>query len=90
MISFGIGIVVKAIVKEDRQSAKLKPRMIRWYVVFIPLIDRSTMEIIIIEERKEIEPVTIGMIMSVFVNRSESSLRVSDMMMFLLFFGIED
>jgi hypothetical protein len=43
------------------------------------------MEIIIIEERKEIEPVTIGMIISVFVNRSEPSLRVSDMMMLLLF-----
>eukprot|EP00979_Chaetoceros_neogracilis_P014807 scaffold4906_cov158-Chaetoceros_neogracile.AAC.1 len=67
MTSLGIGIVVKAIAKDVKQSAELNPRMIRWYVVLIPLIDRSTMEIIIIEDRKDIDPVTIAMIIPAFV-----------------------
>jgi hypothetical protein len=67
MTSLGIGIVVKAIAKDVKQSAELNPRMIRWYVVLMPLIDRSTMEIRIIEDKRDMDPVTVGMIIPAFV-----------------------
>jgi hypothetical protein len=67
MTSLGIGIVVKAIMRDVKQSAELMNKMIRWYVVLMPLIDRITMEIIIIEDKKDMDPVTIGMIIPAFV-----------------------
>jgi hypothetical protein len=58
--------VVKAIAKDVKQSAELNPRMIRWYVVLMPLLDRRTMEIITIEDKKDMDPVTIAMIIPAF------------------------
>jgi hypothetical protein len=72
MTSLGIGIVVKAIMRDVKQSAELNPKMIRWYVVLMPLLDRSTMEIIIIEDRKDMDPVTIAMTIPAFVKEIES------------------
>ena len=66
--------MVKAIAKDVKQSAELNPRMIRWYVVLMPLIDRSTMEIIIIEDKRDMDPVTVGMIIPAFVKSNESIL----------------
>jgi hypothetical protein len=53
--------------RDVKQSAELMNKMIRWYVVLMPLIDRITMEIIIIEDKKDMDPVTIGMIIPAFV-----------------------
>jgi hypothetical protein len=89
MTSLGIGIVVRAIAKDVKQSAELNPRMIRWYVVVTPLIDRSTMEMIIIEDRKDMDPVTIAMIIPAFVKKNESiSLAISfDMILVFVMFS---
>jgi hypothetical protein len=84
MTSLGIGIVVKAIAKDVKQSAELNPRMIRWYVVLMPLIDRSTMEIIIIEDKRDMDPVTVGMIIPAFVKSNESTL-ISGIVVLCLF-----
>jgi len=69
--------------RDVKQSAELNPRMIRWYVVLIPLIDRRTMEIIIIEDRKDMDPVTIAMMIPAFVKRNDSMSISSDIMMLL-------
>jgi hypothetical protein len=84
MTSLGIGIVVKAIAKDVKQSAELMQRMIRWYVVLIPLIDRRTMEIIVIEDRKDMDPVTIAMIIPALVKWKDDSTPVSSDIMLVL------
>ena len=42
------------------------------------------MEMIVNEERKDMDPVTIGMMIPVFVKRNEDSLNVSEDMAFFL------
>ena len=72
MTSLGIGIVVKAIMTDVKQSARLNPSMIRWYVVLIPLFERSTIDMIVDEDRKDMDPVTIGITTPAFVKKNDS------------------
>ena len=67
MTSFGMGIVVNKITKDVIQSAMLNPRMMRWYAVFIPLLERAMMYMIVDDERKDMVPETVGMIMPALV-----------------------
>jgi len=69
MTSFGIGIVVNKRGKDVRQSAMLNPRMMRWYAVLIPLLDRAIIYMIVDDERKDMVPVTVGMIIPALVKK---------------------
>jgi len=62
-----MGIVVKATARDVRQSAMLNPRMMRWYVIFTPLLERRMIYMIVDDERKDMVPATVGMIMPVLV-----------------------
>jgi len=67
MTFFGMGIVVNKITKDVIQSAMLNPRMMRWYAVFNPLLERAMMYMIVDDERKDMVPETVGMIMPALV-----------------------
>ncbi len=67
MTFFGMGIVVNKITKDVIQSAMLNPRMMWWYAVFIPLLERAMMYMIVDDERKDMVPETVGMIMPALV-----------------------
>jgi hypothetical protein len=45
----------------------LNPRMMRWYVVLIPLLERAMIYMIVDDERKDMVPETVGIIMPAFV-----------------------
>ena len=69
MTSFGIGIVVNAIARDVKQSARLNPKIIRWYGdhLWVAVTVRIIIKMINADERKDTEPVIVGMMIPVFV-----------------------